>query len=237
VNAAVSPGQTAAPVAALLFDFGGTLDANGLPWKERFFRLWQAHVGDVSRENFDVAFYAADDALVGSLPAGTGLDQTVERLTAGLAERLGCPDEGARRRVASEFCRDGRRSLAAAAELFARLSRRYRLGIVSNFYGNLAAVCEEAGLAPYLGVALDSAAVGWSKPDPRIFRAALERLAVEPAEAVFVGDSVERDMAGARTLGMRHVRLFSESSGTAAGCCCAEDRVISSLGELAEIFL
>ena len=114
--------------------------------------------------------------------------------------------------------------------LFERLSHRYRLGVVSNFYGNLVAVCREAGIGSFLSAAVDSAVVGRSKPHAAIFRAALERLQVDASESVFVGDSPERDMAGARRVGMRHV-LLAECPGTAT-CCCPHDPVIRRLAEL-----
>src|SRR5207249_3583829 len=57
--------------AAVLFDFGGTLDADGLPWKERMGRLFRDEGAVVARDRFDPAYYAADDALVGALPATT----------------------------------------------------------------------------------------------------------------------------------------------------------------------
>src|SRR5207253_336718 len=50
-----------------------------------------------------------------------------------------------------------------------RLRRRYRLGIVSNFTGNLQPCLEELDLARLFVVVSDSTVVGWSKPDARIF--------------------------------------------------------------------
>ena len=52
---------------------------------------------------------------------------------------------------------------------------------------------------------LFSSEVGVRKPDPRIFRVMLERLGVEPAEGVFVGDRVLDDIGGANGVGMRAV--------------------------------
>ena len=80
------------------------------------------------------------------------------------------------------------------------LSERYQLGIVSNFYGNLEAVCEGAGLCPFFKVMVDSHCVGAEKPDPVIFRAALERLGATPEKTVFIGDSLRRDREGARRM-------------------------------------
>jgi putative hydrolase of the HAD superfamily len=218
---------------ALLFDFGGTLDADGIPWKERFFRLWTAEGGSGAREGFDRAFYAADDALVGNLPATLSLGETVERLARGVAENLGTRDSALAGRVALRFCADARESLARSAEVLERLKKRYRLGVVSNFYGNLAAVCEEAKLGSLLDAAVDSAAIGCCKPDPEIFRAALRQLDAEASETVFIGDSRERDMAGARGLGMRHVLLAAD--GAASRGCCPGDAVIARLSDLESV--
>lgn len=55
-----------APVKTLLFDFGGTLDADGVAWKERFHALYRAAGLDVTSDAFAPAFYAADDQLVGA---------------------------------------------------------------------------------------------------------------------------------------------------------------------------
>ena len=215
---------------ALLFDFGGTLDADGLPWKDRFAAAWRAEVGDVSPARFDPAFYAADDALVGAVPRDLSLEETVTRLAANLSRELHAdPDDAAR--AGARFLSDAAPRLEASAGLLETLAERYRLGIVSNFYGNLEAVCAGAGLAPHLSVVVDSAVAGFEKPDPRIFRAALEALDARPEEAVFVGDSMTRDMEGARRLGMAHVWL---APGRDRGCCPG-DAVIARLERLTEV--
>jgi HAD superfamily hydrolase (TIGR01509 family) len=64
-----------------------------------------------------------------------------------------------------------------------------------------------AGLAERFDVIVDSHHVGLKKPDPAIFRHTLERLGVEPDEAVFVGDSYAHDALAARAAGLRAVLL------------------------------
>ena len=76
---------------------------------------------------------------------------------------------------------------------------------------------------------MDSARVGVEKPDPRIFDAALTALGVPPREALFVGDSLPRDMAGARGIGMAHAWL---APAPATRACCPDDPVIHALDEL-----
>jgi putative hydrolase of the HAD superfamily len=58
------------------------------------------------------------------------------------------------------------------------------------------------GIAPYFDTVLISQEVGIAKPDPRIFHMALERVRCEAHEAVMVGDSPDRDIAGARAVGL-----------------------------------
>ena len=55
------------PVETLLFDFGGTLDADGVAWKDRFYTLYRAEGLDMTTDDFAAIFFAADDPLVGSL--------------------------------------------------------------------------------------------------------------------------------------------------------------------------
>jgi putative hydrolase of the HAD superfamily len=235
--------RTTAPPRAVLFDFGGTLDADGIAWKERVYRLFHDDGLAGTPSEFDPIFYAADDALVGTIAGTLSLGDTVVRLFRAVAGGLGllAPEREAIR-LASRFLADSRARLQANAALLRRLAARYRLGIVSNFYGNLATVCDEVGLRPYLTTLVDSEVVGCRKPEPAIFHRALVHLGVEPAAAVFVGDSLRRDMAGACRIGMPHVWLTpapapgsAGDSAHAGGPCCPEDDVIHSLAELEEL--
>lgn len=217
--------------AAVLFDFGGTLDADGLTWKERFFRLSRAEGLDVSRDRFDPLFYAADDTLVGAIPSTLSFDETVGRLAAGIAPHLRPGDPALAPRLAARFADETRARIEHNRPLLARLSARYRLGLVSNFYGNLVTVCDNFCIRSFFSVIVDSSQVGLTKPDPRIFRHAADELGVSPAAATFVGDSLTRDMAGARAVGMRHVWL----AGDEVDCprpCCPGDAVLRSITEL-----
>jgi putative hydrolase of the HAD superfamily len=210
----------------VLLDFGGTLDADGLTWKERFYRLWRDEAVAESREAFDPVFYAADDALVGAIPITLSFDATVRRLASGIAAALAVRDE----RVIAH------RHLQRNRALLERLRPRYRLGIVSNFYGNLETVCHNVSVRPLFGVIVDSERVGISKPDPRIFMKALDGLEVRPADAVFVGDSAARDMAGARALGMRHIWLTGEPAPP-GGPCCPGDAIIQTFQDVEALLL
>ena len=188
---------------AILFDFGGTLDADGVAWKERFRGLADY---DGTDAEFDRAFYAADDALVGTIPRDLSFRDTVELLSRNLVRELGMsPDKR------PSAGRDVPRTTSLAQGPGERRGARRSLprGFASASSRTSTATsrrcCADTGVAPHVGVTVDSAVVGFEKPDPRIFQAALTALGVAPGEAVFVGDSPSRDMAGARGLGMPHV--------------------------------
>jgi putative hydrolase of the HAD superfamily len=193
---------------AILFDFGGTLDSDGEHWLDRFYALYKDLGFRIPLSEIKRAFYHADgvcssDSQVVSL----GLRRLMKRHVGLQFAALGLADDEKESEMVETFCTESERFLRRNARLLRQLRDRYRLGLVSNFYGNVAALCEEAGLAPALDVILDSALVGMSKPDPGIFRAALERLQLPPQEVTCVGDSFERDMIPARELGMKTIWL------------------------------
>jgi putative hydrolase of the HAD superfamily len=76
-----------------------------------------------------------------------------------------------------------------------------------------------------------SNAVGYSKPDPRIFEHACTLACVKPAEAVFVGDRLDVDIAGAKAAGMRAV-WFNHWGGSLDGATPGPDAVIERFGKL-----
>ena len=225
----------AARPECVLFDFGGTLDADGETWKARVHRLLQDEGLTVPAARFDSLFYAADDALVGTVPSTLSFLETVRRLVAGVATGLAYGDDALVQRVATRFVGDAQQALQRNASVLTSLRRRYRIGLVSNFYGNLDAVCGECGIRELFSVVIDSTRIGLSKPDPAIFRAALHALEVWPAAATFVGDSLLRDMAGARAVGMPHVWLAGLSS--VGPPCCPGDAVVQSVKGLEDLLL
>lgn len=86
------------------------------------------------------------------------------------------------------------------------------------------------GLLDYLDVRLTAADAGKLKPHPLPFRIALDRLDVQPEEAIMVGDNLEADIAGAHAAHMRGIwvkRGESDKNGAVS-----PDAVISNLNDL-----
>ena len=226
-------------IETVLFDFGGTLNSDGVAWKERFHALYRAEGLDLSAEAFAPAFYAADDALVGVLASATGLEETVHALAAGLEAELArrgfVADEARGERVASRFLSDMSAAFARNGPVLETLGERYRLGVVSNFYGNLEAACASSGLARHFGVMTDSQRIGAEKPEPAIFRAALAALDAAPETAVMVGDSLRRDCEGARRTGMGFIWIAPEDVQAAERGCATDARLLAAVTQLPDL--
>ena len=85
--------------------------------------------------------------------------------------------------------------------------RGLTLVVVSNWDCSLPDWLGPPGLLELVDRVVTSAVVGAAKPDPRVFRRALELAAVDRAEVVHVGDSLDNDVEGARAVGIRAVLL------------------------------
>jgi len=102
-----------------------------------------------------------------------------------------------------------------------------RLAIVSNAARHSEALLDLCGLRELVDATTMSWSAGVLKPDPRIYRAALDALGVAAAEAAFVGDGGDRELHGARRLGLRTVLIerglpHTESARADADRCCAD---------------
>ena len=96
------------------------------------------------------------------------------------------------------------------ADTLAALRRRHlHLGIVSNIDNDqLSHLLGFCGLDAYFDSILSSEQVGSCKPDAAIFATALDRAGCAADEALFVGDTLQQDIAGANRAGMRSVLLW-----------------------------
>ncbi len=76
------------------------------------------------------------------------------------------------------------------------------LGIISNADGTVAAKLERAGILPCFDFVIDSGLVGIEKPNPEIFRIALDQTGLSPERVLYVGDLFAIDVLGARAAGI-----------------------------------
>ncbi len=115
-------------------------------------------------------------------------------------------------------------------------ARGLHVGVVSNIDDDyLVPMLERAGLTGLLDAWTSSEQARSCKPDARIFEIALRKAGATPAETLFIGDSLEADVAGARALGLFAVHLRTADAFPPAGDDggrAEPHQVISELGEL-----
>ncbi|MGD0072795.1 MAG: HAD family hydrolase [Candidatus Binataceae bacterium] len=240
--------------SALLFDFGGTIDLPGSHWLDRFLANYRRAGVVITREELDPAFACGTDAGYGAGPAmrERGLGELVRFLVDAQLDYLSSrgPEpvraqvraaDGGRdalaEKISAGFVEETNRGLASSREVLTTLARDFRLGVISNFYGNLDRILAQARMGELFEIVIDSTRVNLFKPDPRIFEAALTAFALPAAQVAIVGDSLDKDCLPARRLGMRAVWLRTSSDGRAIREADASlvDHIISELRELTEL--
>lgn len=97
-------------------------------------------------------------------------------------------------------------------EVLKILSAKYNLGVIANQNPGTEERLLNWGILPYFMIIAASAEEGCAKPDPRLFRIALERAGCLPEEAVMVGDRLENDIEPAKALGMKTIRILQSNS-------------------------
>jgi putative hydrolase of the HAD superfamily len=112
--------------------------------------------------------------------------------------------------VRRELTRQGLVPVPGALETIAGLRERgLKTGLITVCSEEVALLWEETPFHGLFDAEVFSATCGLRKPDPRIYRLALERLGVEPGEAVFVGDGANDELAGAERVGLRAIGVDS----------------------------
>lgn len=188
-------------ITTLLFDFGGTLNSNGDHWGALFRRRWCEEGEGLSVEECEEAYIFSERELV---RRGLELESFQETLRLQVAlqhDRLGRSHGDGGHGIADEFYAQTVERMAEIRRLFAEFHGAFRIGIVSNFYGNLRRVCDEFELTPYLSLLVDSAIEGIRKPDTALWRLAMERLAAGPDDTAIIGDSWKNDIGPGNELG------------------------------------
>lgn len=149
---------------------------------------------------------------------GTGLFPTIEDNIAWIYEEYGWPLDPERLaeaiRIRTALAREGLAPLPGALDaLQTLLQRGHRLGLISDCSAETPQLWASLPFAPLIEQPIFSCAVGYLKPDPRIYEIACERLGVAPGDCLYIGDRPE-EVIGARTAGMRAIRVLPPHDDT-----------------------
>ncbi len=114
-------------------------------------------------------------------------------------------------------------------------ARRHPMALVTNGSKSQRQKIDAVGASGYFDAVLISEEVGAAKPDPVIFRQAMSLLNAVPDSSVFIGDSLEHDMAGARNAGMMTVHVNRTGALDVEESPC--DLVVSDLRALSDLVI
>lgn len=229
-------------VRAVFFDAGYTLLCMDPPQEILFLQVCSGLGIEIDDARLGNAVRDANVMLAPRTPASVRRPYSLERVDAFWIEyhRVvleGCAVDPAAADLAEPVYRMfskrlGWRVYDDVRPLLARLrSRGIKLGVISNWTGDLEDVLRRIELHSSFDVIIDSARLGHEKPHPEIFEEALRRAGVGASAAFHVGDSIEHDVDGALASGLRPVLVDRTGRHTAF------DRAprVADLSELASL--
>ena len=231
------------PIIAVLFDMFDTLmmirKNNDFysPSLMRMYRFLKAKGIDVSFDAFQKTYVKARDALYAKGEANLEEPHFNVRISETL-KNLGYNYDASSQLVTeatSEFCDEFMTFVYLdpnTEKILHVLHGKYKLGIISNFAipECIDKLLKTHGLDELLDTVVVSAAVNKRKPSPEIFLSALKRLGVSPDETVFVGDTLDADIDGAKSVGIKSVYIQRRTEN--ADGHVKPDVTIKSLEEL-----
>lgn len=213
---------------AVLFDLDDTLVDRDRA-RDRFFSfLLSTYFPDLKPEGAPRSEHM--DTLRGLDRSGRGSKAAIHDYLFGQRPIMSVSAFGELMRIRLASCTswsDGAESLLRCLQ-----ARKYPLAVVTNGTSSQRDKIEALEASKYFEAVLIYGEAGIAKPDPRIFRQALSRLNAVPGRSVFVGDSMEHDMAGARNAGMMTVYIKKGKAEHADDALC--DLVVADLRELSD---
>jgi len=206
-------------IKGLIFDYGGTIDTASVHWSEVLWQGYQHVAVPVSKEQFREAYVHGERTLAKYpliRPEHNFLD--LLRIKVDIEIRY-LVDQGWLPNVQcsmfnvqcsmvnaiARFCYDYvLKVLETSRPVLLRLSERYPMVLVSNFYGNIHTILADFQL-PFFREVIESAVVGVRKPDPRIFQMGVDALGLQPHEVAVIGDSYDKDIVPAKSIGCQTI--------------------------------
>ena len=231
-------------IKGIIFDYGGTIDTDGIHWGELIGEEYDKAGIGIGRELYREAYVHGERSLAKSPiiePTDTFHTLLKKKITLQFEylsqqdSQLMLTQEQADKIADACYARVNE-ALALTRGIVQKLAERYPMVLVTNFYGNMPVVLEEFGLTKYFNSIIESSVVGLRKPDPALFDLGVKALGVETDEIVVIGDSYRKDIYPSSTLGCRTVWLKKvcwEEEPIAEGH--APTATIESLAQLPDI--
>lgn len=232
-------------IKGIIFDYGGTIDSRGDHWSEIIWDGYTKYQVPVSKEVFREAYVYAERELAKVkhiLPHHNFYDLLLIKM------RLELNYLGDKKLIDSakietyatqiaEYCYGcARESIEEARYTLDTLYAKYPMVLVSNFYGNVESVLADFDVRKYFKAIIESAVVGFRKPDPQIFKLGVEALNLDAGEVLVIGDSYKKDIVPAESIGC-HVLWLKGKGWTAEEDAVIHPQIIKTLSQVLDVAL
>ncbi len=227
---------------ALIFDYGATLDTNGIHWYHIFKQEHLKYNSFLSDEQLRDAYIYAEQTIAKKHLVETkdNFLQTLEVKVKLQYDRL--YEQGIilqnmyhTQEVAKNCYEVAKQNVRRVRPMLQYLFTKYRLAIVSNFYGNLESVLEDYDIRQDFEIVVESAVIGVSKPDKKMLLTCFERMNIKPDEAIVVGDSYKKDIIPAKQLGAYTIWIKGQGWRENPSFTPLADTIITDIMELQNI--
>ena len=197
-------------IKGIIFDYGGTLDSHSEHWSHVIRRGWNEAGIQTSDDTFRDCYVFAEREMAKRrvvFEEDTFLTLMRKKATIELDRyaflRNEIPDREKASETIAQYCYNVAKACTTEAKpvLQAITDAGCPMALVSNFYGNVGAVLRDFGLRQYFSGIIESSVVGVRKPDPRIFMLGCVALGLKPEETLVVGDSLDKDILPALSIG------------------------------------
>ncbi len=222
-------------IKGIIFDYGGTIDTNGIHWGEVIAGQYARAGIALERDTYRDAYVHGERTL-----AKSPIIKPEDTFHTLLKKKIALQFEYLKEHTdPSQFTSEKAdeitggcynkvlKTLATSRTIVEQLSAQYPLVLVTNFYGNMPVVLKEFGLDSCFGSIIESSVVGIRKPDPALFALGVDALKLQADEVVVIGDSYRKDIYPAATLGCKTVWLKN--------ICWAEEPIIEGYAPTAII--
>ena len=238
--------NTLKDIKGIIFDYGGTIDTNSRHWAEVLWEKYVEHQVPVTKEAFREAYVFGERSLAkfpfirpdhdfyDVLAIKTKLQMEY------LAEKRHLPmDEIQLRNYALNVAKSCYEYvlgiLSVTRPVVEELAKKYKLVLVSNFYGNIQTILNDFKLMSYFADIIESSVVGVRKPDPAIYQLGVDAMGYNADQVLVVGDSFSKDMVPAKKVGCKAIWLKGEGWGGEVTDDSLPDAIITDMAQLLSI--
>lgn len=202
-------------IKGVIFDYGGTIDTNGVHWGEVIAEQYKRAGIVIERELYRSAYVHGERSLAKSpiiMPEDTFLTLLRKKIAIQFdylnkVTSSECFTIQKANEIAEGCYHRVKETLENSRAIVNQLAKQFPMVLVTNFYGNMPVVLNEFELTNYFKSIVESSVVGIRKPDPALFAMGVEALGLPANEIVVIGDSYVKDIHPSSTLGCKTVWL------------------------------